>query len=179
VDERGATLVEMVLVIIIMGILAAFIAPALSGAVSSYDQTSRNIEVLTKMRYAMERIARELRAMRRDPFNSSNYDTPSLASATKLDFCRTDGTRVSIQQVGNEVRIDYAGGFGSTTCTAAASTTNTLTDSVTAFGMSYLTFGGAATASQSQLQYIDISMTLTGTGTSAYSSAMRVDLRNP
>jgi hypothetical protein len=29
------------------------------------------------------------------------------------------------------------------------------------------------------LQYIDISMTLTGTGTSAYSSAMRVDLRNP
>jgi MSHA biogenesis protein MshO len=176
---RGQSLLELVIVLIILGILVAFVAPILSGAVDSYDRTSRNVEVLTKMRYTMERVARELRAMRRDPADTDDYDVASLGSATKLDFCRSDGTRVSIQKVGSEVRLNYTGGFATTSCTASASTTNTLTDSVDAFTLSYRRRTGAATTKKGQLEYVDVDLVMTGTGTSAYSSSMRVDLRNP
>lgn len=182
---RGFTLLEVVLVIIILGILVAFIAPILSTALQSYDHTSRNVEVLTNMRYAMERLAREIRAVRRDPANSANYDIPSIASTTKLDLCRADNTRVSIEKVGTEVRLDYAGGFAAT-CTAsgAGSTTRTLTSGVSALALSYLQNDGATAATDTaNLAFIAIDMTLSGTATDGSTptlqSVIRVDLRNP
>jgi len=106
---RGFTLIEMVMVIIIMTILAAFIGPILAEAVSAYDSISRNIEVLTKMRYAMERLAREIRMVRRDPVNSGNYDIVTMA-VNKLEYCQADGTGVI---------IDYTTGFTLTYFNAA------------------------------------------------------------
>ena len=47
---HGFTLIESVMVLIIIGILVVFVAPILTTAVGAYDQTSRNIEVLTKIR---------------------------------------------------------------------------------------------------------------------------------
>src|SRR5206468_3344373 len=125
----GFTLIETVMVLIIIGILAVFIAPVLSTAVNSYDTTSRNIEVLTKMRYAMERMAREIRSIRRDPVNVGNYDivTGSMTAA-KFEFCRPDGTRVTIDNAtsASQVQIGYTTGFTST-CTSSAATIQTLT----------------------------------------------------
>lgn len=173
----GFSLIEMVMVIIIIGILAVFIAPIFSTAVDSYDRTSRNIDVLTKMRYAMERVAREIRAVRRDPANTANYDFASLALPGKLDLCRSDNTRVSIELVGNELRLDYTGVLTST-CSAGAPTVP-LADGVTAFSLTYRTWAGAATTDLAQVAYVDIAMTVTGTDANSYTSSMRVDLRHP
>ena len=185
---RGFTLLEVVLVIIILGILAAFIAPILSTALESYDHTARNLALSTNMRYSIERMAREIRTVRRDPANSANYDIPSIGSTSKLDLCRADGTRVSIERpaaANTEIRLDYATGFSSTcTATAANSTVRTLTDGVTAFTFAYLQNDGTTPATNTaNLAFIDIDMTLAGRTTDGSTptlrSVVRVYLRNP
>ena|SRR5947207_14005101 len=169
------------MVLIISGILVVFIAPILTLGVDSYDRTSRNVEVLTKMRYAMERIAREIRSIRRDPLDRGSYDvvTGSM-TGTKFEFCRPDGTRVTIDNTtsATQIALGYTTGFTST-CTASAATTQVLTDSVTTFSMTYLTVTGAAATGKTDVAYVDLSLWITGTGTLVYKSSMRVDMRNP
>jgi prepilin-type N-terminal cleavage/methylation domain-containing protein len=190
----GYALIEMVIVIIIVGVLAAFIGPILTETLGSYEHTSRNIEVLTKMRYAMDRMGREIHSIRRDPANSANYDivTGSM-SASKLEFCNGDGTRVTIDNsaLASEVQMAYSASASPSTCSVAAGTAQTLTDAVTTFCFSYCLIDGttctrtaacAATASvvdKSTVAFVDVIMTLTGTGTGAYANTLRIDLRNP
>lgn len=181
---RGYTLIEAVVVILIAGILAAFVAPVLSTAVSSYDVTSRNTEVMTKMRYAMERMAREIRQVRRDPVNSAEYDIADM-TATNFQFCKADNTRVRINYTSPNVGLAYTAGFTST-CTAAAVATQVLTDQVTAppaspFTFTYCMADGVTCVgvNRTNVAFVDISMTITGTGTGAYTNTMRVDLRAP
>jgi len=182
----GYTLIEVAIVIIIMGILVAFLAPILLGAVSAYDTTSRNIEVLTKMRYSMDRMAREIRNLRRDPNNLGRADVSSM-TATKFEFCRGDGTRVTLDAaaVAGEVRIGYTAGSLQTSCAVGAATTNTLTDAVTLFQFQYCRIdsvcaaSSGATVDELSVAFVDITMTLTGAGAGAYTSGLRVDLRNP
>ena len=179
---RGYTLIEAVLVILIVSILAAFVAPVLSTAVSSYDVTTRNIEVMTKMRYAMERMAREIRQVRRDPVNSAEYDIASM-TATNFQFCKADNTRVRINYTSPNVGLAYTAGFTST-CTPAAVATQVLTDQVTSppanpFTFTYRLANGNPGATRANVAFVDIDMTITGTGTGAYTNTMRVDLRVP
>jgi prepilin-type N-terminal cleavage/methylation domain-containing protein len=182
----GYTLIEVAIVIVIMGILVAFLAPILLGAVNAYDTTSRNIEVLTKMRYSMDRMAREIRNLRRDPTNTGRGDISSM-TATKFEFCRGDGTRVTLDAaaVAGEMRIGYTAGALQTSCAVGAATTNTLTDAVTAFQFQYCRIdsvcaaSSGATVDELSVAFVDITMTLTGAGTGAYTSGLRVDLRNP
>jgi len=176
----GYSLIELVIVLIIAGILAAFVSPILTTAVTSYDTTAQNLEALTKMRYATERIAREIRAIRRDPLDPDSFDivTGSMTT-TKFEFCRSDGTRVLIDNsTSSEVTLGYnTTGSPTTTCPASAPTTYRLTDNVTAFSFTYRTITGAAGASATNVAYVDIPLTITGVG--SHSSAMRIDLRNP
>ena len=179
---RGYTLLEVVIVIIIMGIVAVFVGPVLSEAVSSYDTTSRNIEVLTRMRYAMERMEREIRHVRRDAANSANYDITTMTSS-QLVFTKPDGNQVSIDNLtAGEVRLGYS--------TPAASAT--LTDAVTEFCLGYCRIddttctlnAGTCTASGSSVDatnvaFAEIRMKLAGSGTLEYTNTMRVALRIP
>ena len=177
---HGFTLIEMVMVVIIMAILAAFIAPILAEAVSAYDTISRNIEVLTKMRYAMERLAREIRMVRRDPVNSANYDIVTMA-ANSLEFCQADGTGVIISYASPNVSVAFtnAGIFSSVSCSASALTARVLTDMATGFTLTYFNAAGGAAVGKNDVAYVQVALTVTGTGTSAYNLSTRVDLRNP
>ncbi len=177
----GFTLIETVIVIIIMAILAIFIAPILAGAVGAYDTVSRNFEVLTKMRYAMERMSREIRMVRRDPINSGNYDIVTMAS-NKLEFCQADGTGVIIDYTSPPnvtVAATNAGTFTSVSCSASALTAGILTDMATTFTLTYFNAAGGAAVGKNDVAYVQVALTLTGTGTSAYNLSTRVDLRNP
>lgn len=182
----GFTLMETVMVLIIIAIIAVFVSPIISMAVTSYDTTSRNVEVLTRMRYTVERMARELRAVRRDPSDNRAYDFATMTQ-TKVDLCKPDNTRVSIEKPGaaSEVRLDYLTGI-STTCTASGSTSLPLTDAVTSLSFTYCRIDGTTCASSSgatvdrtNVAFVDLTLVITGTGTSAYTSTTRVDLRQP
>lgn len=176
VRTTGYTLIELVIVIMIVGILAAFVAPILTATVSSYQTSADNVEILAKMRYATERMAREIHQMRKDVTNTANYDIGMMA-ATQLVFTRTDGIQISIDNatLATEIKLAYT----------SPAVTATLTDAVTSFSFTYCKIDGTtcatstgATVDKSNVAFIQIDMTLAGSGTGTYTSTMRVDLRN-
>lgn len=177
---RGFTLIEMVIVIIISAILAIFVGPILIGAVGAYDTVSRNFEVLTKMRYAMERLSREIRMVRRDPVNSSNYDIVTM-TATTFEYCQVDGTGVIITYASPNVSIGFtnAGTYNAVSCSSSGVATQVLTDMTTGFTLTYFNAAGGAAVGKNDVAYVQVALTLTGTGTSAYNLSTRVDLRSP
>src|SRR4051812_8951409 len=163
VRSNGYTLIELVIVIMIIGILAAFVAPILTETVSSYDTSARNVEILAKMRYATERRAREIHQVRKDITNTANYDISTM-TATKLVFTRPDGNHITLDTA--SLATEGALGYSSPAVTA------TLTDSVTSFTFTYCQINGTtcatstgATVDKTSVAFIQIDMTLAGSGT--------------
>jgi hypothetical protein len=160
------SLVEIVVVIAVLGTLAVFVAPVLVRALGAYDAMDRSVETYGKMRYAMERLARELREVRRDPGNAANYHFTAMGAAG-ASFFKGDGTEVTIGSGGGAVTLGYAGtGSG------------TLTDRVGAFTLAYFQSDGVTAATGAgDVAFVEISLTLTD-GTTSYANRVRVHLKN-
>jgi len=173
---EGFTLAELIMVIVILGILGAFIGPVVYNAIRSYDSIQKSTNTNAKLRYAMERIAREMRDVRRQITDSVALDIPSM-TASSMAFFKTDGTRVVLNGVGNVVNLGY-----SIVANPAYSTlTGMLIDRVQAgsFSLAYFEQGGTTlTASAASLSFVQVSMTLTD-GAVMVPARLRVDLRNP
>ena len=162
---EGFSLVELIMVIAILGILAAFVGPVLFNAMRSYDQAQKGVQTQAKMRYAMERMSRELREIRRQATDATLLDITSM-TATSLAFFKTDSTPVAIAAAGNQLNLAYS--------TVSAM----LTDQLGSFSLAYYqpdTSTVATTASS--LAFVQISMTLSE-GTNLFSARSRVDLKN-
>jgi type II secretory pathway pseudopilin PulG len=166
-SARGWSLVELVMVIIIVGTLAAFIGPLLLKAVSAYDMTEGTVGAYAKMRYAMERIAREVREVRRSPADTANLDISSM-TAINFTFYKADGTQVAITFAAPNVTLNYVG-----------TASGTLTDQVSAFTFAYYQQDGTTAATNAaNVAYVQASLTLTE-GTNNFANRQRFDLRNP
>ncbi len=59
--QRGFTLTELVMTIVILGILAGVLAPMIVESMSAYDDTKERARLVGMGRLALERIAREVR----------------------------------------------------------------------------------------------------------------------
>jgi prepilin-type N-terminal cleavage/methylation domain-containing protein len=165
---EGFSLVELVMVIVILGILAAFVGPVLYNAVRSYESIQKSTDTNAKLRYAMERIAREMRDIRRQVTDTAALDIPSM-TASSMEFFKTDGTRVVLNGAGNVVNLAYA-----------ASLAGMLLDQVQSGSFSLAYFeGGASTlaGSAASIAFVQVSMTLTE-GAIAIPARLRIDLRN-
>jgi prepilin-type N-terminal cleavage/methylation domain-containing protein len=165
-SARGWTLVELILVMTIVGIVAVFIGPVLLNAVRAYDRTQATVNAYGTMRYAMERMAREIAAVRRDPANTAAFDVATMG-AGNLTFTKEDGVEVTLATAGTNVSLTYAGtGSG------------VLADRVSALGFAYFRHDGTtAAADAAQLRYVEVSMTI-GDGSANYANRVRVALRN-
>lgn len=164
---RGWTLVELVMVVVIVGMLAVFIGPLLLNTVAAYDRTEATVSTYGKMRYAMERMAREVRAIRRNPADTTAFDAAAM-TAINFTFTREDGTQVIIASAGSNVTLTYVG-------TGAGA----LTDQVSAFNLAYYRQDGAtAAANATELAFVEIAMTLADGG-NTYPNRLRIALRNP
>lgn len=163
---EGFSLIELVMVIVILGILAAFVGPVLFNAMRSYDQGQTAMQTQAKMRYAMERISRELREVRRQTNDATFLDVPAM-TATSLAFFKTDGTQVILNLVGNQVNLAYPAASG------------VLTDQVGSFALDYFQQDGVTVAATAaSLAFVQISMALSE-GTNLFSARVRVDVKNP
>ena len=135
----GFTLVELLMVIVLFGIVAAFAAPAMRSGFQAYF-TGRDIsEADWQARVALERMSRELRAVR------APADL-SLAAAGDLTFVDLDG---------NSIRY-CMGAVG--TCPGAAGelirNAQPLATGVSALTFSFLTRTGGATGTPALAYYV-------------------------
>ncbi len=58
---RGYTLIEMIIVTVVIGIMAAVLSPLMVSSLTANERTQGDVVVLDKLRYATERLAREIR----------------------------------------------------------------------------------------------------------------------
>lgn len=142
----GFTLVELLMVIVLFGIVAAFAAPAMQSGFQAYF-TGRDIsEADWQARVALERMTRELRSVR------APADL-ALAAAGDLTFIDLDG---------NSIRY-CLGAVG--TCPGAAGdlmrNAQPLAVGVSALTFSFLTRAGGATGTPALAFYVSVSFSAT------------------
>lgn len=165
---RGFTLIEMTMVIVILGVLAAATVPLLTNSFRAYETNQTNLVTLSKLRYATERIARELREV---AFNGTNYQIATMGANT-LSFTKNDAASTVVTINGSApplVTLQYS--------TPAMSAT--LTDQVTSLQFQYFDIndnsGGVTNAT---VAYVDVVLTLTDPNSGAAVQRTRIALRN-
>jgi prepilin-type N-terminal cleavage/methylation domain-containing protein len=82
---RGFTLIELIIVTVIMGIMATALVPLTVNSLRAYRETVEDVEVIDKLRYATERLAREVRQVQ----YASNINAP-IPPATACSATATD-----------------------------------------------------------------------------------------
>jgi prepilin-type N-terminal cleavage/methylation domain-containing protein len=163
----GFTLVEMLMVVVLIGVLAGLTAPIISQGLTASNMTSSSLQTLEKLRYATERLAREIRQI---DYNGAGYNISQM-TANRITFVKNSDGAVTVDAslTGSVLSLGYS----------SPAVTAILTDEVSALNFSYLNASGSVTASTADLAFVEISLTLLNPNTSAvYSQRTRVALRD-
>lgn len=176
--ERGFTLFELVITAMIVGILAAAVAPMMATGINAYEDTLGNVVALDKLRYATERLAREIREVSYTSptgFGFTGMTANSMAfSRTSADSSGTVTTfNVAICKSGSTVVLAYAA-----SCTGGP----VLTDEVGTLVFSYLDQNGNALALSplplTTVRSVQITLTLARANGQTYTQRTLVELKN-
>lgn len=195
---RGFTLIEVVIVIVLTGILAAASVQPLIQAFTARARVANNLDAVDSLRYATERIVRELRQSQFDAAGSGfqlkalDYASSSGSSSNGICFKRSGGTTgtslasIALRKSGTLATLDQSITYPG--CSAVLA--NTLADKVSNLQFTYWSFGSTGTPVALAvgdanfgrlLNFIDITLTITPAGTSGVtpvSLRTRVVLRN-
>jgi prepilin-type N-terminal cleavage/methylation domain-containing protein len=165
--EKGFTLIEMIITLMVLSILGAAAGYALSNGALAFVNSSDTVHTIGKLRVANERMAREIREVRRDLVTPAQYDISTM-NTTTLAFNKTDGTSVTLNAAPPLVTLVYSNPAG----------THTLTDEVSALTFSYYQADGSTAATgNSDVVFIEFELVLTHSG-NLYPQRTRVALRN-
>lgn len=171
----------MIVVLVVLGIMAAALAPVAQNSLLAYDATLGDVNVLDKQRYAMERLAREIREVKYDSVTGFAFSTSVAASNNSMAFTRvfydgsgtaTADTLVTIGNTGSAVTLAYSvpSGIGAQVLTDKLGVTGNLV-------FSYFKQDGTAATAITDVRYVEISLTLSHNGNN-YPQRTRVDLKN-
>ncbi|BAZ92580.1 uncharacterized protein FOKN1_0176 [Thiohalobacter thiocyanaticus] len=172
--QCGFTLIEMVITILVLSIIGGVTAYTISHGARAYIDSRTVVATLSKLRLASERLAREIRSVRRDPAATGQYDFNGFPTATGLSFDRleADGvtvTRVSIDGSANPLTLEYDTPSGA----------QTLTDQVSSFSLAYYQADGVTAAtSTADIAFVEFELVLQDANGNSYPQRTRVALRN-
>jgi MSHA biogenesis protein MshO len=173
--ENGFTLLEMVLAMLIIGILGTTAATAIGYGTRAAIETQTRVDTLSDLRMATERMAREIRLMRRDPAAPANYDVLSR-TGTSLSFRRLDSNGSSPRTVtidGSTAPVVTLA-YDSPAVTPAP----VLVARVADFDLRYLDALGAETLRNDDLAFVEISLSILDDFGNVFAQRSRVALRN-
>jgi prepilin-type N-terminal cleavage/methylation domain-containing protein len=155
---RGFTLIELVISTVVIGIMAMALSPLMLSSLNAYDNTLGNLVLLDKLRYATERLAREIRGVQYASNTSTSTTGCGDSPTTTNHYCITamDPTNLQFRRsytdtAGNvtwrTVTINATG----STVTLAYSDVNSgeaqvLTDELSSLSFAYLQQDGATVA---------------------------------
>lgn len=150
---RGFTLIEMIVVIILTGIFFSFGSVLLGNVFSSYSLKRDTTDADWQAKVALERMARELRAVRMAV--AADLD---IASAAQIRFVDTDGNGVCFYRDGAANRLMRSADGPATAC--GTTSPQILADNVTALAFTYWDNAGAATATVANVYYVTMSISV-------------------
>lgn len=165
--EKGFSLLELVVSMMVLALLAAIAVPFVSNGVRAYNSTSATLQTVGKLRYASERIARELREIR-SVGGGYSIVTAVNAQGSAITFFKTDGTRVRITGSSPAVTLAYD--------TLAGDSDFVLTDEVTSLVFDYFTEDGLNASDNTDVAYIEFELVLDNG--SVLRQRSRIALRN-
>lgn len=194
--SKGFTLIEMVIVMVLTSLLAMISTQPLLRAIQARAVVSNNLTAIDSLRYATERMVRELRQARYDAqgggFQIQPLDPVSgIASASSgVCFVRvggSDGTSLAQQSLritAQRATLDSVSFPG-----CAAVQPQTLAENVSSLRFDYWTYGSAGNAQplalsitdpnfSTLLAFIDITLSVTTGNGSPATYRSRVVLRN-
>jgi MSHA biogenesis protein MshO len=164
----GFTLIEMTMVIVVIGILAAATVPLLINSFRAYETNQTNLVTLSKLRYATERMAREIREVR---YSGGVY--AMNLNTTAPQFTKSDGTVVTITSAPPLATLQYS------TPAMTATLTNQVQLAPNGLQFDYFDINdsnvGVTTAT---VAYVDVTLTLTDPNSGAAAQRTRIALRN-
>jgi prepilin-type N-terminal cleavage/methylation domain-containing protein len=192
--EQGFSLLELVIVIVLISILAVAAMQPILTAFQARSMVATNLSIIDALRYATERIVRELRQTRYDAQSSGFLLVPldpisgSSNASAGLCFTRVGGdtgsthTSIAIRASDTLATLDRVAYPG-----CAAASPQTLADRMASLRFDYWSYGSSGapvaltlTDSQfgTQLAFIDITLTASANSGSPVSYRSRVVLRN-
>jgi len=109
----GFTLIELLIVMVILGVLSVVLLPLLSSTMRSYNETQSDIRLLDQLRYATERLAREIREVDyqlASGFNFSNMASDGMAFTRRASDAEGETSlfNVIICSDQNQISLGYA-----------------------------------------------------------------------
>ena len=166
-QQGGFTLLELVIGLVVLAVLGAAAGYGLVGGTLAFSNTADGIQTLGKLRYASERMTREVREIRRNPGNPSIYDIGTM-NATTLAFTKSDGVAVTLTGTPPQVTLAYSTPSG----------THTLTDEVSSLAFTYLQADGSTAATgNGDVAFVELELVLARNGNN-YPQRSRIALRN-
>ncbi len=195
--QHGFSLIELVIAMVLTSLLAVAAMQPVLRAIQARSAVAGNLSAIDSLRYATERMVRELRQVRYDAQGSGFQLLPFSAIAgssnasSGLCFSRAGGsdgntwTSLALRQAGTLATLDTVS-FPA----CAASSPSTLADRVASLRFDYWAYGSAGNGSApvalalsdaafgSKLSFIDITLTVTPANGTPVSHRSRVVLRN-
>ena len=163
--SKGFTLIEMLIVIVLVGILATMAAMIIMQGVRAYSVEQSRSNAHYQARFAMERMAREIRLIR----SSTVTDIPTMTGTT-LRYNDINGVQMGFRLNGGNIERTEDN----------AVSWQTLATNITGPGgniFTYLDKVGAATAAPASLWLVQIQFTATQ-GTESIDMQTTVHPRN-
>ena len=166
--QSGFTLMEITIGVVLLGLLGVVGSTMKSGSFNTTRVISTEHLAYSSARYAMERMAREIREMQYDTATSTL--SLSVMTASQLSFVKTGMAGTS------NVTFQYTSPTLSMAYPPAASAV--LARDISAFSFTYLDENRAVTALPNSVRHVRIALTTAPAGAQALSLVTQVNLRN-